>query len=94
MARRKQTDEQNDRILEPTEPEAESVSEEVRELEGTKVLGNAIEPKIIPKKYATEYFRANKIPYCETCGAQYQNRRNGTPVCPEKRSNCPRLTQR
>ncbi len=48
------------------------------------------EPK---NKYATEYFKRNKIPYCELCGAQYQHTPNGEPVCAESRKDCPRITR-
>ncbi len=41
-------------------------------------------------KYATEYFKKNKIPYCTLCGAQHQHTPDGIPVCPESRKDCPR----
>ncbi|MEO0824929.1 MAG: hypothetical protein AAFY20_09345 [Cyanobacteria bacterium J06639_14] len=39
------------------------------------------------------YFEGNGIPYCKACGLQHQNLEDGTPVCPESRPNCPRLTE-
>ena len=39
------------------------------------------------------YFEGNGIPYCKACGLQHQNLEGGTPVCPESRSNCPRLSE-
>jgi len=46
----------------------------------------------IKGRYATEYFKANGIPYCETCGAAYEHAK-GNPVCPERLDArfCPRL---
>lgn len=45
----------------------------------------------IKGKYATEYFKKNGLPYCTTCGAQFQTDANNLPVCPENLRECPRL---
>jgi hypothetical protein len=42
--------------------------------------------------YATEYFKANGIPYCDRCGEQFHSDSEGNPVCAESLSDCPRLT--
>lgn len=41
--------------------------------------------------YPTTWYRDNSIPYCETCGEQYLTGDRNEPICPEKRSKCPRL---
>lgn len=49
------------------------------------------EPKEAVSKYPTDFYKGAGIPYCEQCGAAYQNRINGDPVCPEGRSDCKRV---
>ncbi|MEH1786880.1 MAG: hypothetical protein V7L23_15205 [Nostoc sp.] len=44
--------------------------------------------------YATEYFKKNKIPYCQECGAQNQHGLFDEPVCAEgltREQGCPRV---
>ncbi len=59
-----------------------SLEVETKELEKSPYIPKGV--------YATEYFKKHNIPYCETCGAQYQNE-NGAPVCAENYEHCPRL---
>lgn len=54
--------------------------------------GEAIQEDKVPSALVA-YFEGNGIPYCKACGLQHQNLEGGTPVCPESRSNCPRLSE-
>ncbi len=63
-----------------TKASEESVSEE-----------NSDTSTVNMTRYASDYFKRNKIPYCLTCGAQHQNTPQGEPVCAEARDDCPRL---
>ena len=67
--------------------------EETKKPPKTKTPAVVAEAKVVVGIYATEYFRSNKIPYCEKCGAQYQTDTNNNPVCAENFSAniCPRL---
>jgi hypothetical protein len=66
--------------------------EETKKPPKTKTPAVVAEAKVVGI-YATEYFRSNKIPYCEKCGAQYQTDTNNNPVCAESFpvNICPRL---
>ena len=67
--------------------------EETKKPPKTKTTPAVVAEAKVVGIYATEYFRSNKIPYCEKCGAQYQTDTNNNPVCAENFpvNICPRL---
>lgn len=71
----------------------DTVKEEIKSEDLAKEEDLAKKEVKVKGIYPTEYLRRNGIPYCETCGAQFQNTSDGMAVCPENFSSvvCPRL---
>lgn len=68
----------------------ESEAVETQTVEPASEIGH--DDRIVPKgTYATDYFKANGIPYCDRCGDQFHSGINGEPVCSESLTDCPRL---
>lgn len=90
MATKKVTQPETAEELKPeTEPAIEETTQP-ETVEEKPVNCELPSPKESACRYPTEFYKTSGIPFCEACGEKLRNRLDGSPICPEKRKDCPR----